>query len=240
VKVALYARVSTKDKGQDVGVQLLALKRYVQAMEWEIVGEYTDECSGKTPERDGLKAMMKDAQAHKFDVILVLRIDRIMRSVKHFVNLNEQLDGCGVKLVSASDGMDYATPIGKLVRGVLMDVAEFEVEQLTQRTNEGLEKARADGVRLGRPVVEIDVDKAVELLQQPGMSKAKVAAMLGTNRATLNNRLREASVVIPTPDPKTKGIEENGAPVIYSGPSSEGDSKRSIVCTLTGRRGGRA
>ncbi|HEY3420020.1 MAG TPA: recombinase family protein [Methanomassiliicoccales archaeon] len=239
MRAALYARVSTKDKGQDVGVQLLALRRYVQAMGWEISGEYTDHCTGKTPKRDGLGKLLDDAQQGKFDVVLVLRIDRIMRSVRHFISLNDQLALYRVKLVSAADGMDYATPIGKLVRGVLMDVAEFEVEQLTQRTLEGLEKARADGKRLGRPVVEIDVDKAIDLLQQPGMSKAKVASMLGTNRATLNNRLRESGVVIPTPDPKTKGIEENEARVIYSGPSNQGDSKRTIVSASKGRKGGR-
>jgi DNA invertase Pin-like site-specific DNA recombinase len=88
--------------------------------------------------------------------------------------------------------MDYATPIGKLVRGILMQVAEFEVEQLSQRTKEGQAKAIADGKKIGRRRVEVNIPKAKDLLAQ-GLSKEKVAKMLGTNTGTLNRRLKECS-----------------------------------------------
>ncbi len=137
MRVALYARVSTRDKGQDPEVQLLQLRRHAEMKEWQVYYEYKDRASGKTPMRPGLDRLLKDAAERKFEAVLVLRIDRIMRSVKHFINLNETLDVYGVRIVSVSDGMDYATPIGKLVRGILMQVAEFEVEQLSVRVREG-------------------------------------------------------------------------------------------------------
>lgn len=193
MKVALYARVSTVGKDQDPEVQLLHLRRYVEAHDWEIAGIYKDTCSGKTTNRPGLDKLVKDASKKKFEAVLVLRIDRIMRSVRNFINLNDALDSYGVKIISVADGMDYATPIGKLVRGILMQVAEFEVEQLSQRTKEGQAKAIADGKKIGRRRVEINIPKAKDLLNQ-GLSKEKVAKMLGTNTGTLNRRLKELEV----------------------------------------------
>ncbi len=190
VRVALYARVSTRDKGQDPEVQLLQLRRFAQMKGWEVYAECTDKASGKTPIRPGPDRLLKEASQNKFEAILVLRIDRIMRSVKHFINLNETLDVYGVRIISVSDGMDYATPIGKLVRGILMQVAEFEVEQLSQRVREGIEKARSEGKALGRKRVEVDIRKARELLAE-GISTRDVAKMLGCSQGTLLSRLRE-------------------------------------------------
>ena len=130
MKVALYARVSTVGKDQDPEVQLLHLRRYASMKEWEVFNVYKDTCSGKTTRRPGLDKLLKDAKARRFDAVLVLRIDRIMRSVKNFINLNDVLENYNIKIISVADGMDYATPIGKLVRGILMQVAEFEIEQL--------------------------------------------------------------------------------------------------------------
>lgn len=190
MKVALYARVSTVGKDQDPEVQLLQLRRYVEMKEWTVSSVYKDTCSGKTMRRPGLDKLIEDAKARKFDAVLVLRIDRIMRSVRNFISLNDVLELHGVKVISATDGMDYSTPIGKLVRGVLLQVAEFEVEQLSQRTREGLDKAREDGKVLGRRRVELDVGRARELLAD-GISKEKAALLLGTNTGTLNRRLKE-------------------------------------------------
>jgi DNA invertase Pin-like site-specific DNA recombinase len=191
MNVALYARVSTVGKDQDPEVQLLQLRRYVDMKGWNVTGVYQDICSGKTMRRPGLDKLVEHAKAHKFEVVLVLRIDRIMRSVRNFISLNDALEVCGVKVISVTDGMDYSTPIGRLVRGVLLQVAEFEVEQLSQRTREGLEKAKEEGKVLGRRRVEIDVVKARELLAD-GVSKENVALLLGTNTGTLNRRLNES------------------------------------------------
>lgn len=232
MRAALYARVSTKDKDQDPEVQLLQLRRYVSVQGWEVAGVYKDTCSGKTPRRPGLDRLLKDAQARRFDVVLVLRIDRIMRSVRHFYNLADALEASQVKIVSVADGMDYSTPIGKLVRGILLQVAEFEVEQLSVRTCEGLEKAAEEGHFPGRPKVEVDLDKLIELLKQPGMSKAKACKLLGYSPATVNNRLREAGlehlVGKPTRASAEKGIEENKGEVISKPAPEPDDSKRTI------------
>jgi DNA invertase Pin-like site-specific DNA recombinase len=238
MRAALYARVSTKDKDQDPEVQLLQLRRFVTMKEWEVFDVYKDTCSGKTPSRPGLNRLVKDAQARKFDVVLVLRIDRIMRSTRHFINLNDALEACSVKIVSVSDGMDYSTPIGKLVRGVLLSVAEFEVEQLSDRTCEGLEKAVDDGKVLGRPVVAVDLPRFLELLQQPGMSKAKACALLGYSPGTVNNRLREAGLAHlvgkPTRGSAKKGNAKKEGEFINKPSPEATDSKRTFVADRGG------
>ncbi len=190
MKAALYARVSTKDGEQDPDVQFLQLRRYADYKGYKVVGEYKDECSGKRPVRPGLLRLQKDAEAHRFDVIVVVRIDRIMRSLSHFLNLVESLERQGVTLESSSDGLDYSTPNGRLIRNILASVAEFEGQLIVERTKEGLAKAAEDGRFPGRPRVEIDLNMFLEVMKQPGMTKAKACKMLGYNQGTVNNRLK--------------------------------------------------
>ncbi|QLH74995.1 MAG: recombinase family protein [Methanomassiliicoccales archaeon] len=217
LRVVLYARVSTAD--QENENQLVMLRRYAEAQGLTVVGEISDECSGRTPIRKGLDMVVRMAREKRMEAVLCVRIDRMMRSVKHFIGLNDLLESYGVRIICTSDGLDYGTPIGKLVRGVLLQVAEFEVELISTRTKEGLERRRAEGVVLGRRAVKVDVERAVHLITQ-GIPKSKVAEMLGTNRATLNNRLRQAGlahlVSPPTRGAKTKGIPAEASLLKYS------------------------
>ena len=120
-----------------------------------------------------------------------IRLDRIIRSTSNFVHVLEELDHFGVGLICTDQSVDTPTQMGKFLRTILMVVAEFERETARDRTLDRLAKARADGKQLGRPVVEIDTDEAVKLLEE-GISKVKDAEMLGTNPATLRNRLWDA------------------------------------------------
>lgn len=231
MRAALYARVSTTDHDQDPEVQLLQLRKFAELRGWEVFAEYIDTCSGKTPMRPGLKAAEIDAKSRSYDVFLALRIDRIMRSVKHFYNFADTLEICGVRICTC-DGIDYSTPIGRLIRGVLLDVAQFEGELIVERTKEGHEKARASGVIIGRPAIELDIEQVLELLQQ-GLTKGKVAELLGCSPGTINNRLRAAGlehlVGKPTRGATKRGMLENSPSVKYSVASGEGGNNRSVL-----------
>lgn len=191
MRAALYARVSTNDGEQDTEVQFLQLRRYADLKGYRVIDEYKDECSGKRPVRPGLMRLEKDAEARRFDVIVVVRIDRIMRSLPHFLNLAEALERNSVRIESSSDGLDYSTPTGQLIRNILASVAEFEGRLIVERTKEGLAKAAQEGHFPGRPRVRINLGRFHKLMEQPGMTKAKACKLLGYSPGTVNNRLKE-------------------------------------------------
>jgi len=139
--------------------------------------------------------LVRDAEKHRFDVIVVVRIDRIMRSLSHFLNLVEYLEGLGVHLESSSDGLDYSTPTGRLMRNILASVAEFEGQLIVERSKKGLAKAAKDGRFPGRPNKNIDLQRFFELMKQPGMTKAKACKILGYTQGTVNNRLKAAGLL---------------------------------------------
>jgi DNA invertase Pin-like site-specific DNA recombinase len=154
-----------------------------------------------------------------------------MRSVKHFYNLADALEIYGVRICTC-DGIDYSTPIGRLIRGVLLDVAQFEGELLVERTREGLEKYIEDGGILGRPRVDVDLEEIIRLLDAD-VSKGKISKLLGCSHATINNRLRDAGradlVASPTSRSTKKGMLENRPVVKYSGAPEQGSNNRSVV-----------
>lgn len=190
MRVAIYARVSTTD--QDVEVQLKELRPYVERRGWELVGEFVDRGhSGAKARRPALDQLMGLAQKRKVDVILVWALDRLGRSLRHLVQTCDELGGLGVDLVSYTQHIDTTSPSGKLTFGVLAAVAEFERAMLRERVLAGLRNARANGVRLGRRPVAVDVGKARELLAA-GMRQTRVAQQLGVSPRSLMRSLQRA------------------------------------------------
>ena len=152
MRVAMYARVSTRDKDQNPETQLFNLRSLAQNRGWEVVGEFVDEASAKDMKaRVRWRDMTALARKRGFDVLLVLKLDRAFRSVK------DTYDGIGffqrynIDFVAATQPFDTTTSTGRLMLGVLASVAEFEREMLVERINEGLARARAEGKHLGRP-----------------------------------------------------------------------------------------
>ena len=133
-----YARVSTQD--QNLDLQLDALKK----ADCEKV--FTDKVSGAKKQRPGLDQMIRELR--KGDVIVVWKLDRLGRSLKHLVELVEQLMEMGVGLQSLNDPIDTTTAQGKLIFNIFASLAEFERNIISERTKAGLEAARARG-RLG-------------------------------------------------------------------------------------------
>src|SRR6267143_1061619 len=112
-RVALYARVSTKNNGQDPETQLLPLREYATHRGFQTVGEYVD--VGAKERRPELDRLMNDARRRKIDVIVVARFDRFARSVKHLVLAMEEFSNLGVHFISLNESIDTSSPMGRMV-----------------------------------------------------------------------------------------------------------------------------
>ncbi len=145
IRVALYARVSTLNN-QDPEMQLRELREYADRRGWQIAEEYIDQgVSGSAESRPALNRLMSDACRRRFDAILVWKIDRFGRSLKHLVNSLAELAALGVAFVSFRDNLDLTTPSGRLMFQVIGAMAEFERALIQERVRAGLRNARAKG-----------------------------------------------------------------------------------------------
>jgi DNA invertase Pin-like site-specific DNA recombinase len=178
-RLAIYARVSTTNHGQDVNVQLRELRQFAEARGWQIAGEYVDAgVSGTKDSRPELNRLMADAHKRRFDVVCVWRFDRFARSVSHLLRALETFKALGIDFVSFSEQMDTSTPAGKMVFTVLGAVAELERSLIVERVRAGLRNARAKGKTLGRPRVAVDTGRIASLRSQ-GFSWPRIARELG-------------------------------------------------------------
>jgi DNA invertase Pin-like site-specific DNA recombinase len=184
-RVAIYARVSTLNHGQDVSMQTRELRQFATARGWRIVEEYIDAgVSGAKDSRPELNRLMADAHKRRFDVVCVWRFDRFARSVSHLLRALETFKALGIDFVSYSEQMDTSTPAGKMVFTVLGAVAELERSLIAERVRAGLRNARAKGKRLGRPRVDVDAAR-IATLRASGLSWPKIAAELGVSVGTV-------------------------------------------------------
>jgi DNA invertase Pin-like site-specific DNA recombinase len=181
-RVALYARVSTRD--QNCELQLHELRQYAERRGWHIVGEYVDRgVSGAKDSRPQLNRLMADAHRRQFDAIVVWKIDRFGRSLKHLVNALADLCAYGVAFVSLRDNLDLSTPSGRLMFHVVAAMAEFERELIRERVRAGIANARAKGKRLGRRRVPVDAT-IVARLRSESRSWAEVCEILNLSKGT--------------------------------------------------------
>ncbi len=199
-RAALYARVSTTNHGQDVGLQIDELRAVAAHRGLTLVHEYVDEgVSGATTSRPSFDAMMKAAQAGKFEHLLVWKLDRLGRSLPHLLNSLDLLAGWGVSFCSVRDpGIDTASAHGRLLLQLLAVFASYERELIKERVTAGVRRAQAAGRHVGRPRVVVPVDAAVALLGD-GRGLREVAGMLHVDRNVLRDRLRETGRWPPTP-----------------------------------------
>lgn len=157
MRVALYARVSTSNGQQDPEVQLRELREYVGRREMQVILEYVDSgVSGSRESRPALDRLMSDARRRKFEAVLVWKIDRLGRSLKHLVVTLADLSALGVAFISLRDNLDLSTPSGRLMFQLIGAMAEFERALIQERVRAGLRYAKAKGKRLGRPGRVVD------------------------------------------------------------------------------------
>lgn len=148
-RMAIYARVSSAD--QTTETQLLILREYCQRMKYEATEYVDDGFSGKDDKRPAFERMLADMRSGKFEAIVCYKLDRIGRSLKHLLNLFEEFENRKIGFVSLSQNIDTATPEGRMFLKMLMVLAEYERELIVSRTIEGVNRARKQGKRLGRP-----------------------------------------------------------------------------------------
>ncbi len=189
MKAAIYARVSTLDKGQDTEVQLRDLRSYTKARGWIIAGEYVDKGqSGAKDRRPELDRLMKDVRKRKVDLILCWRLDRLGRSLKHLILTLDELQSVGVGFVSYNENLDLTTSTGRLMFQLLGAFAEFERNLIKERVVAGLNHAKAKGIRLGRPSPEFDRDELLKLRDR-GLTIRGIAQRLNLTKSFVHKTL---------------------------------------------------
>jgi DNA invertase Pin-like site-specific DNA recombinase len=199
MRVAIYARVSTANNGQDPTMQTRELREYAERRGWQIAGEYVDiGISGTKEKRQELDRLMGDAHRRRFDVVVVWKFDRFARSVSHLLRALETFKAQGIEFVSFSEQLDTSTPAGKLVFTVLGAVAELERSLIVERVKAGLRNARAKGKRLGRPRVTVDA-RRIAALRVAGSSWSEIARQTGWTKGTVQRAFyaQNASLCLP-------------------------------------------
>lgn len=191
MKTGLYARVSTADKGQDPQMQLRELREYCQRRGWAVAREYVDiGVSGAKDSRPELNKLMADAKQRKFDVVLVWKLDRFGRSLKHLVTALGEFQALGITFVSLRDAFDLTTPAGRLMFNMVASFAEFERDLIGERVRAGIANRRAKGFRVGRKPVAIDKARLLTLRSE-GQTIREIATRLGCSRSLVHQTLAE-------------------------------------------------
>lgn len=189
MKTALYARVSTADKGQDPEMQLRELREYCDRRGWTVAAEYVDVgISGAKDSRPQLNKLMADAKQRRFDAVLVWKLDRFGRSLKHLVSALGEFEALGVAFASLRDSFDLTTPAGRLMFNMVASFAEFERDLIRERVKAGIANRRAKGFRVGRKPVSIDSGK-LQVLRSEGRTIREIATSLGCSRSLVHKTL---------------------------------------------------
>lgn len=186
----IYARVST-NKDQRVEVQLDALREYANRRGFAVAKEISDQGqSGATDNREGLKQLLQLIRSRQIDVLIVAKLDRLFRSLKHMINLIEEMEELGVEFISTGEQIDLSTSAGRLLLNVLSSISQFERDLIISRTMAGIEFSRKKGVIFGRPK-KYDEQKIIQLRAQ-GYSYRKIMTELNCPMGTVCRVLADA------------------------------------------------
>ena len=195
----IYNRVSTEEQGEN-GVSLQAMesacRAFIVSQGGQLIKIYTDVKSGGDLNRPHLQELLQDIKnnAIPIDTILVWRLDRLGRSMKHLIEMITQLEEKGIGFRSLTEAMDTTTSGGKLIFHIFGALAEFERNLIQERTQAGLAAARARGRKGGRPYAleESKRKMAIELYNSKEHSVDEICQTMGISRPTLYNYLRAA------------------------------------------------
>jgi DNA invertase Pin-like site-specific DNA recombinase len=127
---------------------------------------------------------MADAHKRRFDVVLVWKLDRFGRSLRHLVNALAEFESLNIAFVSLNDNLDLSTASGRLMFNIIGAMAEFERELIRERVKAGMKNARAKGIRIARPRANVDAAQIARLRAQ-GFSWKKIAKQMGLGVGTL-------------------------------------------------------
>ena len=189
MRAAIYVRVSTTD--QHVESQLYDLRALAAQRGFSVVKEYEDRgISGSKARRPGLDALMADGRRKRFDVVLVAAFDRLARSTKHFLEVIDELNALEIEFVSAREGIDSSSPMGRFFTILVGCMAEAEKCMLVERIRSGMRRAKLEGRRLGR--APLQVNRALLLRdRERGLSLNQLAKAHGISKASVCRVLKE-------------------------------------------------
>ena len=187
-RAVLYMRVSTLDQHPET--QLYDLRQMAGQRGFEIVNEYTDRISGAKARRPGLDQMMTDARRGRFDVVLVWASDRIAQSVKHFLEVLDELSRLQVEYVSFRENIDTGGPLGRAIVIIIGAVAELERNLIIERVRAGMRRARLEGQHIGRNPLVLD-NAAIQRDRGQGQSIRQIAKGHRISTATVQRVLRK-------------------------------------------------
>jgi DNA invertase Pin-like site-specific DNA recombinase len=187
-RAAVYCRVSTADQHPET--QLYDLREMAKQRGCEIVQEFTDTISGTKARRPGLDQLMADARRRRFDVVLVAAFDRVARSVRHFLEILDELNQLGIEFVSFRENIDTGGPLGRAIVVIVGAIAELERNLIVERVKAGMRRARLEGRQIGRAPLNIDREQ-VKRDRLSGMSLTQVAKKHGISRASVCRLMKE-------------------------------------------------
>jgi DNA invertase Pin-like site-specific DNA recombinase len=191
--VALYARVSTRDKGQDNENQLIALREFCAKQGWTVAHEYVDRATGKHSDREQFKVMFSAASRREFDATITWALDRLSREgvAQTFEHIKTLL-GYGVQYISYTEPHFRTTgPAGELMIAIAAWIAQQERARLSERTIAGLERARRAGRIGGRPRLVVNRTKVVQM-DADGMTTREIGEELDISAASVCRILQGA------------------------------------------------
>jgi len=189
-RASLYMRVSSVDQHPET--QLHDLRQMAAQRGYDIVKEYTDRISGAKARRPGLDNLMHDARRGMFDVVLVWASDRIARSVKHFLEVLDELNRLNIEFVSFREQIDTGGPLGRAIVVIIGAIAELERNLIIERVRAGMRRARLEGRQIGRPALALDRE-AIIGERRRGQSLGQIARNHSISRATVHRVLHQGT-----------------------------------------------
>ncbi len=170
-------------------MQTRELREYCERRGWTVAAEYVDTASGAKDSRPELNRLLADVHMRKCDAVLVWKLDRWGRSLRHLVNSLAELEARGIAFVSLRDNLDLSTPAGRLMFQVIGAMAEFERALIAERVKAGMRNARAKGRRIGRPArvpVTMELKEQIAVAyQDEKVSLRTIATRFGTSLGTV-------------------------------------------------------
>jgi DNA invertase Pin-like site-specific DNA recombinase len=187
-RAVLYMRVSSLDQHPET--QLHDLRQMAAQRGYEVVAEFTDTISGVKARRPGLNDLLRDARRGKFDVVLVWASDRIARSVKHFLDVLDELNRLNIEFVSFREQIDTGGPLGRAVVVIIGAIAELERNLIIERVRAGMRRAKLEGRHIGRRPLDLDRE-AILRERRHGQSLGQIARTHRISRATVHRVIHE-------------------------------------------------
>ena len=188
MRTGIYARISTHDQ-KTLPMQLEKMREYVENRDWTLTVEFEEVASG-AKKRQKREELLDLARKREIDAIIVWKLDRFGRSLADLTNTLNELKELGIIFVSLTESLDFSTPSGRAMAGMLSIFAEFERDIIRERVKAGIANARAKGKRHGRPKTAALKKQEVIELKSEGLNNSQISRKLKISRGSVISMLK--------------------------------------------------